>query len=276
MARQIYSYAVLLIVFSLTIATSMAQNELAVLMPIKKQPVEVREPTELPKRLVRKFKRDAARLALRLDASQEDLRYQNIYIPKDNVESIYDVLSKIYLEDDLAQSLAQCNVHTFPNPSIDHFKIIFTSDIEWAEPLRMGVTETDSRAINDLLDEYDLVLENHEKWTDTEDVIIVRSKEPMNMAALANEFYNIEGVVEIDLGIPEVEGNDIKIERQPSGWKVEYILKFGASFVPGEGKQHVWTYLVADNGEVQFVEEGGDAIPSYMKCSAAKRMATEK
>ncbi len=232
---------------------------------------QIIEVTDLPKSLARKFKRDAARLALRMSAAQEDLRYRDIFISKELMENIYQILSNVYLSGEMAQSLAQCNVHTFPNPSIDHFKIIFDSESEWAEPLQMGISETDSPVINDLLDEYDLVLENHEKWTDTEDIIVVRSKEPLNMAALANEFYNVEGVEEIDLGIPEVGGNDILIERQNDGWEIKYILKFGGTYIPGKGKQHTWTYLASDDGVITFVSETGDPIPSYMKCSLAKR-----
>ena len=36
---------------------------------------------DIPKSLERKFRRDAARLALRLEAEKEDLRYLNISIP---------------------------------------------------------------------------------------------------------------------------------------------------------------------------------------------------
>ncbi len=232
--------------------------------------------SDLPKSLVRKFKRDAARLALRMDAAQEDLRYQNIEISKELVENIYQILTNIYLNDEMAQSLAKCNIHTYPNPSIDHFKVIFLNEVAWAEPLQMGISETDSPMINDLLDEYDLVLENHEQWTDNEDIIVIRSKEPLNMAALANEFYNVDGVVEVDLGIPEIGGNDITIERQNDGWKIEYILKFGGAYAPGQGKQHTWSYFASDDGSIQFIDDFGDAIPTYMKCSSPRQLATEK
>ena len=81
---------------------------------------------EVPMRLTRKFKRDAARLALRIEASKEDLRYQNIVIPKSNVENIYEILTNIYRQNETAQSISKCNVHTFPNPSIDHLAVSYT------------------------------------------------------------------------------------------------------------------------------------------------------
>ncbi len=225
------------------------------------------EPQEvsIPRKLIRKFRRDAARLALRIEARKEDLRYQNIVIPRDNIESIYSVLTNIYSKHQTARSIAECNVHTFPNPSIDHLVIIFNRDVDWAAPLRAGISETTSPAINDLLDDYDLVIEKHVQWNDHQDALTIRSREPLNMAALANEFYNVEGIDEIDLGIPKIGGNDINIKRVHQGWEVEYKLRFG-SYINGQGKTHIWVYAAKDDGTVEFISEGGDPIPDWMRC----------
>ncbi|MFK8008174.1 MAG: hypothetical protein AB8H03_17590 [Saprospiraceae bacterium] len=220
--------------------------------------------TELSRKLERKFKRDAARLALRMEADKEELRYQNIIIAPGNVENIYQALVNVYKSDETAQSIAKCNVHTFPNPSIDHFNVIFDKTVDWAIPLQQGVSETDSDEINDLLDEYNLVISKHIQWNSTQDAITIRSKVPLNMAALSNEFYNIEGVAEIDLGVPTIAGNDIKIERMERGWELEYILQFGS--YSDKAKKHVWKYKVTDEGEVTFISETGDPIPTWMKC----------
>lgn len=221
--------------------------------------------SEVPMRLTRKFKRDAARLALRLEASKEDLRYQNIIIPKSNVENIYEILTNIYVKNETAQSISKCNVHTFPNPSIDHLVIIFDREIEWAEPLLDGISETDSDEFNALLEDYDLIIDKHVQWDDENDAITLRSREPLNMSALANEFYNIEGVKSIDLGIPKIGGNDINIQRIDEGWEVQYILRFG-SYISGKGKVHIWTYNAMDDGNVHFVNESGDPVPEWMRC----------
>ncbi|MFK7933988.1 MAG: hypothetical protein AB8G22_10805 [Saprospiraceae bacterium] len=220
---------------------------------------------EIPKRLVRKFRRDAARLVLRMESQKEDLRYLNIDIPKKSIDNVYKILTGIYLYDKTAKSIADCNVHTFPDPSIDHFVLIFDRDTEWAEPLRSGITETDSEEINDLLNNYDLVIEKHVKWNDTQDAITIRSSEPLNMAALANEFYNVEGVSEIDFGLPKVTGNDIQLRPVLEGWEVHYILKFG-SYINGNGKKHTWVYRFDTAGKIQLVSETGDEIPEWMRC----------
>jgi len=251
-----------------------AQEETFALLEDKKPEIEVSS-TDIPKKLTRKFRRDAARLALRMEREQEDLRYQNILISKGNVENIYEILTNIYLSDETAKSIARCNVHTFPNPSIDHIIVIFDRDTDWALPLQEGISETDSDAINDLLDEYDLIIEKHVQWNDTEDAITIRSKEPLNMAALANEFYNVEGVSEIDLGIPKIGGNDINIKRIDGAWEVDYVLRFG-SYISGKGKVHIWKYKALDDGSIEFISESGDEIPSWMRCEFDPKQLASK
>lgn len=262
-----------LLAFMVSCTVAYSQDDLAMLVsnhedePVKKVKEMSKEDkiASIPKKLTRKFKRDAARLALRIESKQEDLRYLNITIPRDNIESMYGILTSIYVDNEVAKSIADCNVHTFPNPSIDHLVIIFDRDIDWAEPLREGISETDNDEINDLLDEYDLIIEKHIQWNDTKDAITIRSKEPLNMAALANEFYNIDGVSSIDLGVPEIGGNDINIERINNGWEVQYVLRFG-SYISGKGKVHIWKFNAFDDGSVEMISEGGDPVPDWMRC----------
>ncbi len=264
------SVSVALMLFA---SVSFAQEELAMLVGHSEEdPTEKVEKVKtadrqvsIPRKLTRKFKRDAARLALRMESKQEDLRYLNIVIPKDNIENIYNILTTIYTDNEVAKSIADCNVHTFPNPSIDHLVIIFDRNIDWAQPLREGISETDNDEINDLLDDYDLIIEKHIQWNDTKDAITIRSKEPLNMAALANEFYNIEGVSSIDLGVPEIGGNDINIERINNGWEVQYVLRFG-SYISGKGKVHIWKFNALDDGSIEMISEGGDPVPEWMRC----------
>ena len=60
----------------------------------EKSSVYTEQEGTIPRRLSRKFRRDAARLALRMESNKEDLRYLNIVIPKDNIESIFSVYEK--------------------------------------------------------------------------------------------------------------------------------------------------------------------------------------
>ncbi|MBP7821578.1 MAG: hypothetical protein KA010_01560 [Saprospiraceae bacterium] len=221
---------------------------------------------DVPAPISRKYRRDAARIILRIEAEKEELRYQNIKLPNDKVESMYKLLCNIYTRQQVVRNIAECNVHTFPNPSIDHIVVIFDKNVSWAKPLQAGLKETNSPKINELLFKYGLVIEKHVNWNSTQDAVTIRSKEPLNMAALANEFYNITGVKEIDLGVPKVEGNDIKVKRLSNAWEIEYILRFGS--LSGSGaKKHSWKFKAGDGGDIYFISEQGDPIPTWMKCA---------
>ena len=224
----------------------------------------------IPANVARKIRRDAARLALRIEGEKEDLRYQSVGIPKDRLNGIYNILSNIYNLDEVGKSIEKCNIHTFPNPSIDHIVVIFNKTADWAEPLRNGTNETNSKEINKLLSSYDLVIEKYVQWNDKSDAITVRSKEPLNMAALANEFNNITDVTEVDLGLPKVGGSDIRMKRIDNAWELEYVLTFGGYAGMTSGKQHSWKYKAMDTGQVNFVSEGGDPIPAWIKCEKSE------
>ena len=232
---------------------------------VQAQPSERTVLNDIPTRIDRKLRRDAARLTLRLQQSTEDLRYQSVVIPGSTVDHLYQVLATVYSQNELARSVAECNVHTFPNPSIDHFVLIYDKDVAWASLLRDGISETTNRELNDLLDEYDLVIEKHVQWDDTQDALTIRSRRPMNISALAMQFEEIEGVNKTDLGIPRLRGNDILVERSSGGWTITYLLRFGAP-IGGSGKEHRWIFECSDSFQSTFVREEGDDIPSHLRC----------
>lgn len=220
--------------------------------------------------LDRKLKRDAARLALRLNEG-EDLRFQAVTIPQRDMNAIYEALLALYKGDEGVRSVFRCNVHTRPNPSIDHMLIKFDRDVEWAAPLREGRHETTSITFNDLLYEHDLIIEKHIQWDDTQDAISIRSKRPLNMASLANEFFNLTGVQDIDLGGENELGNDITAIRTSDGWRFTFSLNFGSLAEKGE-KVHTWQYAITNAGSITKVSEGGDPVPEWMRCSVAPRL----
>jgi hypothetical protein len=224
----------------------------------------------VPTSIDRQFKRDAARLALRLDAEKEDVRYLPVGISRDNLAGLYRALSNIYLQDETGKSIARCNVHTFPNPSIDHLVIIYRRNVDWAGPLSKGITETTNKDLNKLLDQYDLAIERHVQWNDTQDAITLRSKEPLNMAAIGERFRDIPGVVQIDLGQAKFSGNDIRARRTSGGWEIEFVLAIGVN------QQHSWKFKASDNNQISLLNESGSPLPSWMKCSVEDKNVVAK
>lgn len=216
---------------------------------------------DVPTSIDRQFRRDAARLALRLDSEKDDVRYLPVGINRDNLMGLYRALCNIYTQDETGKSIARCNVHTFPNPSIDHLVIIYRRNVDWAAPLSKGITETTNRDLNKLLDQYDLAIERHVQWNDTQDAITLRSKEPLNMAAISERFRDIPGVMQIDLGQAKFSGNDIRAKRIGGGWEIEFVLAIGVN------QQHSWKFKALDNSQVSLLKESGNPMPSWMKCN---------
>jgi hypothetical protein len=244
---------------------------------VNAQPLAVKTPANgskpaVPPSIDRQFKRDAARMALRLDTDKEDARYLPIAISRDNINGLYKALTNIYINDETGKSIARCNIHTFPNPSIDHIVIIYKRSSDWAAPLSQGVSETTNKEFNHLLDQYDLAIEKHVQWNDTQDALTLRSKEPLNMAALAGQFDNIPGIVQVDLGLPKFGGNDIKAKRISGGWEIDFIYSFGAT-AGSNGKLHAWKFQALDNGQVKMVKESGESLPTWMKCEADGKLS---
>ncbi len=230
--------------------------------------------TAAPPSIDRQFKRDAARIALRLEAEKEDARYLPVAINRDNTNGIYKALTQIYVQDETGKSIARCNIHTFPNPSIDHLVIIYNRNADWAIPLRQGISETTHKEFNRLLDQYDLVIEKHVQWNENQDAITIRSKEPINMSALAHQFENINGITQIDLGLPKFGGNDIRAKRISTGWEIDFIYSFGVS-AGSSGKQHIWKFRCLDSGQVTLLKESGEPLPAWMRCdNDAKTITT--
>ena len=220
---------------------------------------------DIPKDVERKLRRDASRLALRLEMGNEDAQFAPVYISKGNTDALYQALGAVYLNAEEGKSLYRCNIHTYPSPSIDNLVLIYDRNVDWADPLRNGLTETNDVTFNKLLRKYNLFIERHVQWTERQDALTLRSRDPINMAAIASEFSSIEGIQETDLGIPKVLGSDIEASRIKDAWNLDYILRFGA-WATGSGKSHTWRFQVTDKGSVTIKNETGDPVPKWMRC----------
>lgn len=221
--------------------------------------------SELSLSVERKIKRDAARLSLRALVAQNNHVSSQVEIPAALMDRFYKMLSSIYLENETARSLEKCNVHTFPNPSIDHLVVVYDRRASWTRPLQNGEKKSNSEAFEALLDRYHLKIENHVKWDDQQSAVTIRAAQPLNIAALAREFMKVEGVVKTELSIPQTKGNDIEARQVSDGWEITFLMKFGVHSSTG-AKVHRWVYHCTDQGKVTFMEEAGAKVPDWLKC----------
>jgi len=215
---------------------------------------------EVPTRLERAFLIDAARLALR---TQEEWSNQSVELPKEQVRFYHNLLLAIYQQEESARKIASCDIHTTSNLSVDYLEIIYDKAAVWAEPLRSGVNATNNTILNKLIEQHDLIIDSYQSVDNHKDRLIIRSVEPINMAALANKLYEIEEVQKINLNSKKSRTTDIKVQASSDGWQVVYLIKFK------EGRtiqQHSWIYKVYRDGIVEFVTEAGAPIPDAINC----------
>jgi len=213
-----------------------------------------------------KYKKDATRLALRLLSEDSDFSRMDAQVPEEMVNSIYEALVAVHQSDlQAAKTVTRIHkLHTFPNPSVDRFLVIYEREAEWAVPLRLGDDITDNDKINSLSEKYDLKIDSHVEWDDTHNSFNIRAKESMNIASVAKDFSTIENITLVDTMEPNGDGNDISVQQIKNGWQINYMIKFDGC-ISGCKKKRVWTFEVTNDGKINFKGESGDELPAWMR-----------
>lgn len=217
----------------------------------------------MPASLTRKYQRDAARLALRLSGSDDELRYASANLPNREVTQIYNMLKSAYEQLPAVRELSKCHVHTSSFPPIDQLQVIYRKEAPWARALSQGAIQVDHPVINDLLTRYDLVIDRVNRWTESENALTLRARRPMNILAVGNEFQTIPGVTGIDVRESFLQSSDIQIAPTAKGFEFRYTLRFNG-ISQGE---HFWRVEVSHQLKATLVQEGGDPIPDWVRCA---------
>lgn len=213
----------------------------------------------ISRQVERQLKMDAARLTLR--ANDFDLQNSNIDIPDSEQEKFYKLLRRVYQFD---QRMLDCyHIKTANSPSTDYIRLIYKTNVAWAKPLESGISSTDDARFNELLTHYDLIIEKREVISANQSSISLRAVNPINMAALASQFYAVEGITAVDLGDKEFASSDIQFKQLNNAWEFHYILR------PDEtdnSTEHRWVFRIGEGGEVQMTNEIGDSLPTWVGC----------
>lgn len=257
--------SILNIVFFLTVLTSFKTVEYHH-MYTPDEEILVEEMSTLSDYKKNQYRKDATRLALRLQSDNRDFTELKAEVPTELVESIYQALVAVHLSDiKMAKEVTRVHkLHTFPIPSVDRFFVVYKRSAAWATPLRLGDTVTDNDRINELSEQYGLVIDKHVDWDNDHNSFNIRAKSSLNIAPIAKDFSEIEDVVLVDLLMPNGDGNDIAIKQLTNGWEISYMVKF-ESCITGCKKRHVWTFDVTNGKNVTFKGETGDELPAWMK-----------
>lgn len=221
--------------------------------------------SEIPKHISRKLKRDAARLAIRMESQGEELSLQSIEIPQKKANTIYNLLAGIYDSGiGEASTVFDCNIRAATDIAIDKFWIIYEKDASWANSLSEGIYEADGD-IGDLMDDYELFITEKKVWNESQNIITIESAKLYNMIALVQKFQGEEGIIDVVTNNSDMKpDSDIRVSFREESWNISFIKKWSSM---GDTKSHSWTFKLNESGgDIKFVEAKGDEMPDWMRC----------
>lgn len=220
--------------------------------------------------LKKMYRKDAGRLALRHISDGSDYKNLGTEMPKEVVTELYTSLIAIHEApyEESKEVTRKHRLHTFPIPAVDMVQIHYKNTSAWAAPLKLGGNETNNEDITTICTKYNLSIESHQIWDEQTNMFIVKAHTPVNLAAIAQLFKNIDGVQKVILPVPDLDGNDIEARRTSKGWQLNYIVKFD-SCLTGCKKQRTWSFEVVNinvhsSANVKFIGITGDDLPDWM------------
>lgn len=225
----------------------------------------------LPDYLKKIYKQDATRLALRLINKEQRLSKQTIKVPDELVQAIYNALVAVRVSDYGAiDTIAKTyNVRTFPVPNVNFITLLAEHDAGWIQPLKRGSDSTGNVGINRVIRQHNLVMTKMVYLDEERLGLVLQSLDPINIPALARQFFIGLGIGSIEETLPFGDGNDIQITRVKDGWDIEYSVRFGGCLNQCK-KRRDWYFHVTNGGQVEYKGTQGHTIPPWIEQSTAK------
>jgi hypothetical protein len=208
---------------------------------------------------------DADRLALRKIYNQNLTYTSNVIIPQTHADTVLKALIAVYNATTLPARnsvISQYNIHTFPNPGMNHLEVAADSNLTWMQQLKAGNIPTGNAQVDSLISDYDLTLQfytNYNGWFPYH-VVSFASDSNYNLPPLTDLFENVPGVMFSDPGTVIGDGNDISATIYPNYVQLAYSI--GWEDCPsGCIYRHYWTFNVYYNCSVEYLGESGTNIP---------------
>ena len=206
---------------------------------------------------------DAARLALRYARQAGDPAQDSVEIPADLVRTLYRALVFVYNATRLParDMVVAYDIHTWPQPEVRGVTVVLDPNRPWVQVLLRGERRSGNPDIDRLMETYALELASGVEGSPSIGWwIVLRSRRPLNAAALSRRFAGIDGVAFAYTPGTIGSGNDITATREREAWQLEYSVGFGDCPAGCIGR-HFWTFLVYADGRVVSLRDRGDPLP---------------
>lgn len=210
------------------------------------------------------YRDDAARLALRHLNATSGGAPDAVDLPPELVSSLYQALIRVYNIPALAARdsvVTRYAIHTFRVPEVRSLLVGVDSLTGWLPAWQHGDRLTGYPPLDQVMEAYDLDVAAYGRLLGLSfHGITLRSRRPLNIAALATRFTGIAGVVFAEPVPANGGGNDIRASVQAGGWRLDYSVGYG-DCLAGCIARHYWTFLIRPDGRVTYEGSWGDPTP---------------
>lgn len=137
-----------------------------------------------------------------------------------------------------------------------------TTGAEWLHNWRNGIVETGVEPIDQLIKTYELELKSYSElhsmpWA----MAVLKTSQRINPLPVAEMFSEIPSLSDAELNYLVGDGSTIKVETEPGMILYRFIYAWG-DCPAGCINRHFWEFSVDENGNVEFMDEGGTALPA--------------
>ncbi len=214
----------------------------------------------LPDSVKAEYMRSAENLALQLVIESDS---NQIEIPENLVRNLYNGLIHIVnsgLEE--AQDVTT-EYQIQARSQFARGEIIIsvdTTEADWLDNWRNGLLETGVEQIDQLITTYEMDLKSFSElhsmpWA----MAVLKTNQQINPLPFAEQFTDIPSISGAELNFMVGDGNTIKVNVESGA--IFYRFEYAWGDCPsGCINRHFWEFSVDENGDVQFIDEGGSAL----------------
>lgn len=179
-------------------------------------------------------------------------------LPADLVRTLYNALVLVHNFDHPARD-SVVEIYRIRPPTWPLYEVIVGIDTthEWTRAWREGVALTGNRAVDDLVEAYELEIKRVGFFGDW---VTLRAGRALNTVALSARLKEITGVRYAEPNGVGGDPPDIRARDLGTEWELTYRLGYG-DCPSGCIQEHFWIFSVSTSGRVSFSGSSGDPAP---------------
>jgi hypothetical protein len=220
-----------------------------------------------PDSVVKKYKEDAARLAVRKFFRRNYAEKDSVVIPKQHSDTVLNALLAVYNATSIPARdtvVGMYNVHTLPNPSLNRFMVYAPPNLAWMQQLQLGNVPTGTASVDSLLVPYGFYVTGFNVWSTNNASANLKTDSIYNTVAISKLFKALQGVGNASDNSLCCDGNDIQDSINSNHVALTYSIGWedcpaGCTF------RRYWKFNVYNDCSVSFEGSWGTLLPTTIK-----------